>query len=130
MKHLDCPFRVGEKEVELLRKETNIILVDFHAEALQKKWRWVGFLNGKVSAVLGTHTHVQTAFGVTEIARAVFEALLAEDRVKAYVGVTDFEWFSYLSAIPGIDEVNFWQPGGKQRFRALTPGDPFLFKLR
>ena len=31
MKHLDCPFRVGEKEVELLRKETNIILVDFHA---------------------------------------------------------------------------------------------------
>jgi 2',3'-cyclic-nucleotide 2'-phosphodiesterase len=61
MKHLDCPFRVGEKEVELLRKETNIILVDFHAEATSEKMAMGWFLNGKVSAVLGTHTHVQTS---------------------------------------------------------------------
>jgi hypothetical protein len=61
MKHLDCPFRVGEKEVELLRKEANIIFVDFHAEATSEKMAMGWFLNGKVSAVLGTHTHVQTS---------------------------------------------------------------------
>ncbi len=61
MKHLDCPFRVGEKEVELLRKETNVILVDFHAEATSEKMGLGWFLDGKVSAVLGTHTHVQTS---------------------------------------------------------------------
>jgi metallophosphoesterase (TIGR00282 family) len=61
MKHLDCPFRVGEKEVEWLRRETPIILVDFHAEATSEKIAMGWFLNGKVSAVLGTHTHVQTS---------------------------------------------------------------------
>ena len=61
MKHLDCPFRVGENEVERLRKETNIILVDFHAEATSEKMAMGWFLDGKVSAVLGTHTHVQTS---------------------------------------------------------------------
>src|SRR5512139_1258927 len=61
MKHSDCPFRVGEKEVELLRKETPVILVDFHAEATSEKMAMGWFLDGKVSAVLGTHTHVQTS---------------------------------------------------------------------
>ncbi|OGQ10537.1 MAG: metallophosphoesterase [Deltaproteobacteria bacterium RBG_19FT_COMBO_46_12] len=61
MKHLDCPFRAGEKEVELLSRETPIILVDFHAEATSEKMAMGWFLNGKVSAVLGTHTHVQTS---------------------------------------------------------------------
>lgn len=61
MRHLDCPFRVGEKEVELLRKETNIILVDFHAEATSEKMALGWFLDGRASAVLGTHTHVQTS---------------------------------------------------------------------
>jgi hypothetical protein len=60
MKHLDCPFRVGEKETEILKKQTNIIIVDFHAEATSEKMAMGWFLNGKVSAVLGTHTHVQT----------------------------------------------------------------------
>jgi len=61
MKHLDCPFRVAEKEVDTLTRETNIILVDFHAEATSEKMAMGWFLNGKVSAVLGTHTHVQTS---------------------------------------------------------------------
>jgi metallophosphoesterase (TIGR00282 family) len=60
MKHLDCPFRVGEREIALLKKETHIIFVDFHAEATSEKIAMGWFLNGKVSAVLGTHTHVQT----------------------------------------------------------------------
>ena len=61
MKNLDCPFRVGEKEVELLEKETNTIIVDIHAEATSEKVALGWFLNGKVSAVLGTHTHIQSA---------------------------------------------------------------------
>ena len=61
MRNLECPFRVGEKEVEKLKAETPIILVDFHAEATSEKMALAWFLNGKVSAVLGTHTHVQTA---------------------------------------------------------------------
>ncbi len=60
MKHLDCPFRVGEKEIEILRQQTSVIIVDFHAEATSEKMAMGWFLNGKVSAVLGTHTHVQT----------------------------------------------------------------------
>ena len=61
MKNLDCPFRVGEREIERLKRETPIILVDFHAEASSEKMALAWFLNGKASAVLGTHTHVQTA---------------------------------------------------------------------
>ena len=54
---------------------------------------------------------------------------MKEFHLKAFVGVTDFEWFTYLSSLPGIDEVNFWQPGGHQVFRTLSPNEPFLFKL-
>jgi putative restriction endonuclease len=49
--------------------------------------------------------------------------------VKLYVGITDYEWFRFLSALPGVDEVNFWQPGGRTNFQALRPGELFLFKL-
>ncbi len=49
--------------------------------------------------------------------------------INIYVGVTDFDWFRFLSAIPSLSEVNFWQPGGKTRFQALRPGELFLFKL-
>lgn len=48
---------------------------------------------------------------------------------KAYVGVTDFSWFQFLSSRPDLTEVNFWQPGGRVQFKALLPGDLFLFKL-
>jgi putative restriction endonuclease len=48
--------------------------------------------------------------------------------VKAYIGVTDGDWHRYLSLRPHIDEVNFWQPG-PHPFRALSPGEVFLFKL-
>jgi putative restriction endonuclease len=49
--------------------------------------------------------------------------------VKLYVGVTDYDWFRFLSALPTRDAVNFWQPGGRTQFRALQPGELFLFKL-
>jgi putative restriction endonuclease len=49
--------------------------------------------------------------------------------VRFYVGVTDFEWFRFLAARPNVDEVNFWQPSGGRPFKALRPGELFLFKL-
>jgi putative restriction endonuclease len=49
--------------------------------------------------------------------------------LKGFVAVTDNDWFNYLSQKAGIDEVNFWQPGGSSRFKILMPGEPFLFKL-
>jgi len=49
--------------------------------------------------------------------------------VKLYVGITDNDWFRFLSNRTDIDEVNFWQPSGSRAFRALQPGEPFLFKL-
>lgn len=51
-------------------------------------------------------------------------------RLKAFAAVTDGAWFRFLSAQPGIDEVNFWQPGGGRGFRALAYGEPLLFKLK
>lgn len=49
--------------------------------------------------------------------------------MKGYIGVTDNDWFTFLSRQPGIDEVNFWQPAGRNQFRSLLPGEPFFFKL-
>jgi len=57
----DCPFRVGRQEVERLRRATPIIFVDFHAEATSEKIALSWYLDGEVSAVIGTHTHVATA---------------------------------------------------------------------
>jgi metallophosphoesterase (TIGR00282 family) len=60
MSPLDCPFRVAEMELATLSEKTNIIILDFHAEATSEKVAMGWFLDGKISAVLGTHTHVQT----------------------------------------------------------------------
>ena len=48
--------------------------------------------------------------------------------MRFYVAITDFDWFTYLSA-QKPDEVNFWQPSGGRVFHALQPGEPLLFKL-
>ena len=61
MHSLDCPFRSAEKEIAKLAKKASIILVDMHAEATSEKQALGWFLDGRVSAVVGTHTHVQTA---------------------------------------------------------------------
>ena len=61
MPAIDCPFRSGLAEVKRLRERTANIIVDFHAEATSEKIALGYYLDGKVSAVIGTHTHVQTA---------------------------------------------------------------------
>ena len=61
MNNLDCPFRCADREIAKLKEETPIIFVDFHAEATSEKVSLGWHLDGRVSAVIGTHTHVQTA---------------------------------------------------------------------
>ncbi len=61
MPPVDDPFRCAESLVEDLRHETPIIVLDMHAEATSEKVAMARFLDGKVSAIYGTHTHVQTA---------------------------------------------------------------------
>lgn len=61
MPMVDCPFRVAERELAQLTTQTDYILVDMHAETTSEKMAMGYFLDGKVSVVLGTHTHVQTA---------------------------------------------------------------------
>ena len=55
------PFEKADEEIEKLKKVTDVILVDFHAEATSEKLAMGYYLDGRVSAVFGTHTHVQTA---------------------------------------------------------------------
>jgi len=61
MPPLENPFTCAQAAVERLREQTNLIFVDFHAEATSEKVALARMLDGRVSAVIGTHTHVQTA---------------------------------------------------------------------
>src|SRR3990167_769421 len=61
MKPIDCPFRAVDEILKNISRETNIIFVDMHAEATSEKIAMGWYLDGKVSCVFGTHTHVQTA---------------------------------------------------------------------
>ena len=61
MPTLDCPFRRGTELARNLAAECDIIIVDFHAEATSEKFALAFHLDGKINALVGTHTHVQTA---------------------------------------------------------------------
>jgi metallophosphoesterase (TIGR00282 family) len=61
MEPVDCPFRAADRELASLKEKDALILVDFHAEATSEKQAMGWYLDGRVSAVIGTHTHVPTA---------------------------------------------------------------------
>jgi metallophosphoesterase (TIGR00282 family) len=61
MPALDCPFAVSRSAVDQIRRQTKVIIVDVHAEATSEKQALGWYLDGQVSAIVGTHTHVQTA---------------------------------------------------------------------
>ncbi len=61
MPTLDCPFQVARREIPKLRSQTPCVIVDMHAETTSEKMAMGHFLDGQVTAVVGTHTHVQTA---------------------------------------------------------------------
>ncbi len=63
MPAIDCPFQWVERKLERVARQTPVIVVDFHAEASSEKMAMGWFLDGRVSAVVGTHTHVPTADG-------------------------------------------------------------------
>lgn len=103
MPPVDCPFRRAEDEITLLQEEAKIILVDFHAEATSEKQAMGWHLDGRVSAVIGTHTHVQTA----------------DERIlpggTAYI--TDAGMTGLHDSILGVD-----REGALARFRTGLPG--------
>jgi hypothetical protein len=84
---MDCPFRAGKAALEELRQQTPIAIVDVHAEATSEKIALGWYVNGLASAVVGTHTHVQTAD----------ERLLPPQRTTAFI--TD------IGMTGGIDSV-------------------------
>lgn len=61
MKPIDCPFRTADDILKNISRETNVIIVDLHGEATSEKIAMGWYLDGRVSAVVGTHTHVPTA---------------------------------------------------------------------
>jgi len=86
--HADSPFRVADEELARVGKDVKVIVVDFHAEATSEKMAIGWYLDGRVSAVLGTHTHVQTA---DEIVRPGGTAYLTDAGMTgAYEGVIGF----------------------------------------
>jgi metallophosphoesterase (TIGR00282 family) len=60
MSPIDCPFRSADWALERMAEEADIVIVDFHAEATAEKMALGWYLDGRVAAVIGTHTHVQT----------------------------------------------------------------------
>jgi metallophosphoesterase (TIGR00282 family) len=61
MDTLDCPFRALDAALDVLAKRARVVVVDFHAEATSEKEAMAHYLDGRVTALIGTHTHVQTA---------------------------------------------------------------------
>ena len=61
MNDIECPFRVADREIAAMQDQAKVIFVDFHAEATAEKIALGWHLDGRVSAIVGTHTHVQTA---------------------------------------------------------------------
>jgi len=61
MDPIDCPFRQCTHEIDLISRQTNIIVIDFHAEATSEKVAMGYYCDGRVSALIGTHTHIPTA---------------------------------------------------------------------
>lgn len=61
MNNIECPFRTADRIIEHIPEEIGVVIVDMHAEATSEKESMWFYLDGRVSAVIGTHTHVQTA---------------------------------------------------------------------
>lgn len=116
---LDCPFKRCDEEIDAIKNKCNIILVDFHAEATSEKRAMMFYLDGRVSALFGTHTHVQTADETVT------------SRGTGYI--TDLGMTGCEDSVLGVDKdiiINRFTNGVPQRFeyamgRALLCGAVF-----
>lgn len=109
MEPADSPFSAVSEEIENLKEKTNVILVDFHAEATSEKTALGYYLDGKVSAVFGTHTHVQTAD----------EIILP----KGTGYITDLGMTGVIHSVLGVDKniiIKKFTDGIPQRFEPAT----------
>lgn len=116
--YLDCPFKTADREIEKIASSVKVIIVDMHAEATSEKIALGWYLDGRVSAVLGSHTHVQTAD----------ERILPEG--TAYI--TDVGMTGPKNSVIGIKKEiaiskfitsmpkKFEMAGGEQQFNGVT----------
>ncbi|MEE9240318.1 MAG: TIGR00282 family metallophosphoesterase [bacterium] len=107
MPPVECPFQKAERLVEQLGPEVRVILVDFHAEATSEKVALGRFLDGRVSAVIGTHTHIQTADEtVLPGGTAYISDAGMTGPVESVIGIkTDLAVEKFLTGLPRRFEV-------------------------
>jgi metallophosphoesterase (TIGR00282 family) len=118
MTPLDDPFAMAVREAEALRAKTRVILLDFHAEATSEKTAMGWHMDGRVTAVIGTHTHVQTA---DERILPKGTAYLTDAGMtgphESIIGVTvDAALGRFLNAMP----AKFEAAGGPARLNAVV----------
>ncbi len=90
--NLECPFKVAKATIQKIKEKTNCIFIDFHAEATSEKSALAFYLDGEVSAIIGTHTHVQTS----------------DERImeKGTAFLTDAGMTGVFDSVIGYDEKN------------------------
>jgi metallophosphoesterase (TIGR00282 family) len=123
MTPLDDPFAIAIREADALRAKTRVILVDFHAEATSEKAAMGWHLDGRVTAVIGTHTHVQTADErILPKGTAYLTDAGMTGPYDSIIGVTvDAALGRFLTAMP----AKFEAAGGMARLNAvLVTADP------
>lgn len=111
MEHFDDPFRALEAEIARLHRQTPIIIVDLHAEATSEKVGMGWFLDGQVSAVVGTHTHIQTADErvlprgtayITDLGMTgSYDSVIGADREAAIASMRNLRRTRFFPADPG-----------------------------
>lgn len=102
MASIDCPFVVGIAAIEQIRKQTPIVIVDFHAEATSEKQAFGWYVDGRASAVIGTHTHIQTADErvLPKGTAYITDAGMTGPHDSVIGSVTDFALERFLHQIP------------------------------
>ena len=98
----DNPFTIAEDIIDKIKKEVDYIIVDFHAEATAEKIAMKYFLDGKVTAIFGTHTHVQTADEqITDKGTAYITDVGMTGSVKSVIGMDiEVALKRFLTSIP------------------------------
>jgi hypothetical protein len=123
MRPIDCPFRRGRELAEKARRETPILIVDFHAEATSEKIAMAAHLDGLATAVIGTHTHVPTADArVSPNGTAAITDVGMTGPYDSVIGVrADIVLLHLLTAMPVRHEV---AKGGVRLCALLVELDP------